>query len=247
MEELKEQVEEKKERIEIVPDIHCRFEWIEHAEQRLKDGKCDKLVFLGDYCDSFTHSNLDMVHTVTQVIRVKQENPDKVELLIGNHDLPYMNSMLYGACSGFRPDAYPEVSKLFADNDKLFNIAYQKGKHLFSHAGVINRWLHLNKDVMDKWREDGDTIADTLNRIRFTHNVVDLYSVGRARGGTRWNAGGPMWADMVESIVDALLGYHQYVGHTPIKAVRKHDIDHATSIMYLDTLPHDTAPKVIEL
>lgn len=237
----------KTERVMTVGDIHCRFEYVMLAEERLKAGKCDRLVFLGDYCDSYTHNNHDMQHTVEQVIRIKSENLDKVELLIGNHDLPYMNNLLRGMCSGHRPEAFPAMNKLFSENDKLFNIAYQKGKHLFTHAGITNQWHHKNQFILDKWKEEEDTLADTLNRIRSTHDVVDLYSVGRARGGMRGDVGGPLWADMVESIVDALSGYHQYVGHTPIRALRTQEIDETTSITYLDLLPYDDAFKVFEI
>lgn len=235
------------ERVMAVPDIHCRFEYVLLAEERLKGNKCDRLVFLGDYCDSYTHSNHDMLHTLEQVIRIKTENPDKVELLIGNHDLPYMTNLLRGMCSGHRPEAYPAVNKLLNENDKLFNVAYQKGKHLFTHAGITNQWHHKNKFILDKWHEEGDTLAGTLNRIRSTHDVVELYSVGRARGGMRGDCGGPLWADMVESIVDALSGYKQFCGHTPIRAVRCQDIDPTTSITYLDVLPYDDQFKVFEI
>lgn len=250
-EEVKAQPKEtvvETERVMTVPDLHCRFEYALLAEERLKGGKCDRLVFLGDYCDSFTHSNHDMQHTVEQVIRIKKENPDKVELLIGNHDLPYISPLLRGMCSGHRPEAYPTMNKLFSENDKLFNIAYQKGKHLFTHAGVTNRWRHTNNRLIDKWKgERTETLAETLNKIRFTHDVVDLYSVGMARGGVRGDVGGPLWADMVESIVDALLGYHQYVGHTPIRALRTQEIDENTSITYLDLLPYDDQFKIFEI
>ena len=49
----------------------------------------DKVVFLGDYVDSFTISNIASYENLKDIIRLKKRDPNKVVLLLGNHDIQY--------------------------------------------------------------------------------------------------------------------------------------------------------------
>jgi len=108
---------------------------------------------------------------------------------------------------------------LFDSNKDLFKIAYQKGDHLFTHAGVTNAWYaeFLELPVLQQIRDEHDTIADLLNKTEQTAGRSLLHRVGSIRGG--YGYGGPTWADRKEMIADMLDGYHQVVGHTVIPRV----------------------------
>lgn len=78
----------------IVPDVHGRSFW-EEALKIISDESFDKIVFIGDYFDPYDdeeeligHSRL--VETFNQIIKFKKDNPEKVVLLLGNHDIHYL-------------------------------------------------------------------------------------------------------------------------------------------------------------
>ena len=51
----------------------------------------DKLLFIGDYFD--TRDDIDastQIQNFKEILEFKKENPDKVILLIGNHDFHYL-------------------------------------------------------------------------------------------------------------------------------------------------------------
>ena len=73
----------------ILPDIHGRDFWRKPVQETLKEGD-EKIIFLGDYLDPYDDEGItDAVAFggLQDIIRFKQEHPDKVTLLWGNHDL----------------------------------------------------------------------------------------------------------------------------------------------------------------
>ncbi|WP_254448585.1 metallophosphoesterase [Spirosoma rhododendri] len=178
----------------------------------------DHVVFTGDYVDSYVYDDDEIVSNLEAIIRYKKKHSDRVTLLIGNHDAQYIHYPLY-PCSGFSYSVQPRLTRLFDENRSLFQIAYQQGPVLFTHAGVSARWLArlLSKTGQaDLLFTPADDLAGFLNdvyRNKGTRNY--LFSVGPARGGHA-PFGGPVWADRSETSVDLLAGFHQVVGHTPV-------------------------------
>lgn len=72
-------------KILINPDIHGRIFWkysIEHKDE------FDKIVFLGDYLDPYSLNLLETEEdNFKEIIQFKKDNPDKVVLLLGNHEI----------------------------------------------------------------------------------------------------------------------------------------------------------------
>ena len=65
----------------------------------------DKIIFLGDYCDSHCHgqiSDFAILENLRQIIEFRKACPHKVVLLLGNHDVHYMYHKEVDECSGFR-------------------------------------------------------------------------------------------------------------------------------------------------
>ncbi|HEY8781210.1 MAG TPA: metallophosphoesterase [Mucilaginibacter sp.] len=197
----------------IIGDLHGKDCWKE-----INISAYDKVVFLGDYVDHWNLPDLKISQNLEEIIKLKSKHPKKIELLLGNHDVQYLHYPHF-RCSGFRPSMQRSLTWLFDSNKDLFKIAYQKGDHLFTHAGVTNAWYaeFLELPVLQQIRDEHDTIADLLNKTEQTAGRSLLHRVGSIRGG--YGYGGPTWADRKEMIADMLDGYHQVVGHTVIPRV----------------------------
>jgi predicted MPP superfamily phosphohydrolase len=213
----------------IIPDIHGSSKW-----KALIEEPHDYTIFLGDYCDSYTHTNKEIFENLKDVIQYKQDNQNCV-LLLGNHDVHYalLKTKLFKSvlCSGFRPEMSHDLNELFTTNVKNFQLAFEYKNYLFTHAGVTKMWA-------DTYLKPDLPIADQLNDLYKTKTDC-VFTVGKRRGG--WsNYGGPLWTDKSEfdqNILSLLPGVHQIVGHTPVPEITtcKHNTDHE-SVVFCDYL-----------
>ncbi len=223
----------------IIGDLHGKDCWKE-----ININNYDKVIFLGDYVDHWTLPDADIYRTLNEVIELKITHPEKVELLLGNHDVQYLYFPRY-LCSGYRPSMQKLLTMLFNDNKRLFKIAYQKGNHLFSHAGVTNNWYQQfeQNSLIAQIKDEGDNLADLLNKTDHTSLRSLLHHAGKSRGGD--GGGGVTWADRSELIEDMLHGFHQVAGHTVIKEVEI--VSHANeSVTFIDVLDYVTYFHEIE-
>ncbi|HZY39739.1 MAG TPA: metallophosphoesterase [Mucilaginibacter sp.] len=197
-----------------IGDLHGRDNW-QHINTKIYD----KIIFLGDYVDSHTLSDLAILENLKKIIALKKRQPEKVDLLLGNHDAHYFHYPRF-QCSGFRPTMQRGLTALFRNNAHIFRIAYQKGNYLFTHAGVTNNWYNeiLRSPVLLEICEQEKTLAGQLNRLERTKHNGILYDAGIERGG--YGYGGPLWADLKETFTDMLHGYNQVVGHTCVEEIR---------------------------
>ncbi|GAB3316416.1 metallophosphoesterase [Larkinella ripae] len=217
-----------------IPDLHGRNSWLQ-----VDVDQYDKVIFLGDYTDSYDLSDDTILTNLQQIIALKQQHVHKVVLLIGNHDAQYLHFPHY-RCSGFRASMQTALSEVFIQNRSLFQIAHQEGPYLFTHAGVSNRWLaHLPKATFNGNPElnlrTSDQLADWMNTMHQDRTLrTTLFDVSYLRGGFD-EAGGPVWADKRETSTDYLPGFHQIVGHTPVPDFLTIG-DQTSSITYTDVL-----------
>lgn len=134
-----------------------------------------------------------------------------------------------------------EVNKILCENKNLFNIcklinislplySIPSQKLLFSHAGFTQDWVRgnyywLNETHFDELDDFNDRFKDfqlpdleeKINSAMDSYKILDkVLQVSYLRGG-RSQFGGPLWADKDESANTYLMGYHQFVGHTPLK------------------------------
>ena len=190
-------------KILINPDIHGRVFWkysIEHKDE------FDKIIFLGDYLDAYSPDLLlKEKDNFKEIIQFKKDNPDKVILLLGNHDCSYINDKIYTA-SRYNPFKHNSYQKLFLDNIDLFQLIYIYDKYLFSHAGVYQKWMDLNKLTLK------DLLDCDLDKLSKSLNWIDYF-----RGGF-YDVGSCIWADIRDSGTEKLLkGYYHIFGHTQLK------------------------------
>ena len=134
-------------------DIHGRDCWKDIVA---KHPEADKFVFLGDYVS--THEGISATKqcdNLREILDFKTENPDKVVLLRGNHDMQHLGYH-WGECSGY----FREVANWLAEpymKQRFLSLTQWVFVHdcfVFSHAGVSQEWLkNVGLDDVNKINE----------------------------------------------------------------------------------------------
>ena len=231
--------------------------WEETLDLRFSD--IDKVVFVGDYFDSFDVNNVIMKKNAEDLFLFKRCYPDRVEMLWGNHDVSYWYKE--EACSGFRGEMYVDFHEILYANKDNLKVAFQIGNVLWSHAGVTDsfykklmlkewnddvkeheRWVSLGDETHEKPDLSRYTIANFLN-FKWYEKWRPLFNVGKRRGGFDLIPG-PLWADQAELQNDMLNGVFQFVGHTPVPYVKgTYDANHG--VCFLDCLERRNSKGVV--
>ena len=126
-------------KILIVPDVHGRKFW--HKAKEMID-EVDQVVFLGDYLDPYSREGItfeDALNEFEQILEIKEKHSDKVVLLVGNHDMHYIQ-LEFMNCSRLNVYRRVEIHDLFMNNIDKFQLIHEIDKYLFSHAGVYLEW-----------------------------------------------------------------------------------------------------------
>lgn len=157
----------------IAPDIHGRTFWEDLFTEYDFANSNNKVIFLGDYHDLYSNEGLNprnSIENFKKIIQLKKDYPDRVILLLGNHDLHYI-ARCYETC---RMDYrnWSILHDLFINNLDLFKITHfdrlPNGKSiLFSHAGVSRIWLkHTVKSLYDAIEDyKDDYVKDSTDVI----------------------------------------------------------------------------------
>lgn len=208
----------------IVPDVHGREFW-----KRSISGDYKAIVFLGDYLDPYSVDQVygaDALNCLIEIVNLKKMFPDKVHLLLGNHDIPYFQPDIF--IPGPRHDwnIHARAEKVFKENRKLFEVAWQEGSYLFSHAGITRGWLTQNG-----WGGQipfPESVAEWLDNMSYGEiGLGQLAQCGEPRWGD-YEYGSPLWADWMELLEDQVTGkgpllpggLFQVVGHSMGNAAR---------------------------
>ena len=199
----------------IIPDLHGREFWRGAVKDLDRD---TRVVFLGDYLDPYEDDWIywsDAFKAFLDIISLKEEHPEQVALLLGNHDLHY----LYPALRGSRYNEYQEgkIRNTLEAHLDSFQMAVEYGvggkRYLFSHAGIHSAWAQKHSSLFGPLEQ---LSADTFNHLMFTQEFVNALSdVSWRRGGTA-TAGSMIWADIYEYDLSVPIGPDviQICGHT---------------------------------
>lgn len=235
----------------ILPDIHGRGFWRRPVEETLKDTDAH-IIFLGDYHDPYPDEfNYDddcfqiSVDRFKQILDLKKQYPDRITLLIGNHDCGY--AIGDDICSS-RMDRWHrrELEKLFQENKESFQLAYEcdiASRHfIFSHAGILKGWADLVWG--DEAKDPEFNIVEHLNNAWLMDDYAILDTLGDYdswRGWGGYQYGSPVWSDIrswAEVTPEETYGFN-IVGHTqlqrPIVLGQIADLD-CRKAFYLDDL-----------
>ena len=121
-----------------IGDIHGRRAW----KDIVMEHECDKVVFVGDYFDSFYIDGNTQLNNFLDIIEYKKANPGKVRLLLGNHDFHYLPGV-FGSYSGYNAVFSGQFREKLNDaiRHRLIKICWFKDGIMFSHAGISKEWL----------------------------------------------------------------------------------------------------------
>jgi predicted MPP superfamily phosphohydrolase len=117
----------------VLGDTHGRSNW----KLAVHQDKPDRVIFIGDYFDSFEISGIEQIANFKEIIKYKEDNPQvEVVLLIGNHDHHYFPEVGYTGTSGYQSGIAPSITQIIDENRNHLQMAYGFGEYLFTHAGV---------------------------------------------------------------------------------------------------------------
>lgn len=203
-------------KILIIGDVHGRQFWKDACLNHKNE--FEKIVFLGDYVSPYPYeeiSNNEAIDVFEDVLKFKKENPDKVVLLIGNHDLSYFNPSICDCRTDYTN--WNKLNGMYFENMKLFDLAWETNignkRYFFSHAGVRKAWFDKwVKNKLFKWDNDDFPPVDYFNNLLHAtyddeqslnttsaHNfdtAMGVYSTYRGWDG--WDYGSIVWADIRE-------------------------------------------------
>jgi len=202
-----------------IGDVHGLADWKEIVAEALS--KQQNIIFVGDYLDSFHVKAAYQMYNLKEIITLKKKYPDRITLLLGNHDWSYIYNEIN--ISGFQHKYWYEYKGIFDNDLDLFDVAwgYRNWKTqkytLVTHAGLTFKYWkdHISSKFNDKYDSyyNKIDINDDLHQIlnKFKGDRV-LWKVGSMRGGT--GTPGPLWADYLELLEDPYPEINQVFGHT---------------------------------
>lgn len=198
----------------IIPDTHGRSFW----KEAVSGNETVPVVFLGDYLDPYGFeciSNSEAWNNFMDIVNFKTANPDRVHLLLGNHDCGYLDRNI-NECRRDSQNAMRN-QRFFRENIALFDMVYEvtvsDRRLLLSHAGVNRKWYEWHFGKKSDFRPD--VLNDMLHGDRYEDLMRILADVSGWRGGDS-GFGSIVWADICEFREEgtALEGITQIVGHT---------------------------------
>jgi hypothetical protein len=223
-----------------------KFEhWKREIQSRSKDSLEEeyplndyhRIIFIGDYVDSFTISDDKILQNLRDIILLKREYPEKIILLIGNHDVQYIDNDHF--CSGYRGTMRFDLHQTFNENLDLFQMAHyeeipllegrRNRKVLWTHAGVTQGWLNdLDRSAFYNTKhrfyeilKDNQTDRiDQKLQLAWALRLTPIFAVDSYSGGSSSWAG-PIWVRPHILSYENLTGIDQIVGHTPKSTIIK--------------------------
>lgn len=191
-----------------VGDIHGRETWKRVLE---KEKDYDHFVFVGDYFDAFPPMTPERIfETFKEIMAFKAAYPDRVHMLIGNHDFQYMPvSGGTERYSGYNPITQLNLGDV-GEWWKWTQAAWQYEDILFTHAGLTKTWA-------DEWLR-GDTFATNAAGLindayeRFPE-AFKFFDGDKSYCGENVNQS-PFWVRPDTLETDMYPGLRMVVGHT---------------------------------
>jgi hypothetical protein len=184
--------------IAICPDIHGTHCWLKAKD---KIDSIDKVIILGDIFDNWSNVWPDQMTNAKNIVQLKKDYPNKVDLLWANHDTSYF---LDERCSGYQVVHALDIKEFFRDNKQYFQAVSIYDNWIFSHAGISAPWMSCC-GIKSPF-EINQLFLDRPNYFRW---------VGPNGYGRNDNES-PMW--IRENLKDCNIPkYNQVIGHTELQ------------------------------
>lgn len=208
-----------------IPDTHGRPFAIDALSKREKD---EDAVLFGDYLEPYPNEGISpemAIEVFEEILDIKKESPDKIHLLLGNHDFACIDESMITCRHDYRNAK--RITQLFHDNLDLFDIAYEHEfgdkTYVLSHAGFHRSWIENVKMEFEDPFDNRDIVKKMNEYFHQDYKqllpVLKMYSFYRG-GGLFY--GSCIWADVREylsaSNVDGPIfdGCYQVFGHTQL-------------------------------
>lgn len=227
-----------------ISDVHGRDLWKEQVEKY----DFDHCVFTGDYLDSFDIDGETQYKNFLEIIDFKRANPDKVTLLVGNHDVSYMDA--YCQCSGYQNNKAYDFKILLLELYKNKEIQACKimGYYLFVHAGITKTWFKKYKiaELMEALNCD---LEEAVNEFFYTRidafcfedapNNIPVHAISYY-GDNVWQS--PLWVRPESLVKDKIEGFTQVVGHTQVEKPALFN-----DVWFTDSQEYNTEPLILDI
>lgn len=215
-----------------IGDIHGRSTWKEIVEV---EHDADRIVFIGDYFDSFNIPVIDQLVNFREIVALKQKYPEKVVLLIGNHDFHYMpyapGERYSGYSEAYAREIWLNLKEILSQMQIIHIERFASVNYLFSHAGVTQSWLEVAQESIG-------TIND-MNPVKLSFDSEDKSGYGQSIYQS------PIWVRPESLVMDVAEdeNYVQVVGHTRQPNVKYYEGEYAARVILIDC--HDTVPEYL--
>lgn len=200
-------------KVVVLSDTHGRTLWVDIVQ---KEQEADKYIFLGDYFDPYDKRSIeDMLQNFRHILSFQKQYPDKVVLLIGNHDIGY-TKYCHERYSRYDSKNAEEIQ--YALTKAIKNHSLQLStiwdNVLYTHAGVTNTWLQQEYGGdLKAFLDDCMLKKANADKYFFENHGSPFDFYGNHRGHS------PMWVRTRPLIEDAIDGVKQVVGHTQLEKV----------------------------
>lgn len=216
-------------KILILGDIHGRTVW----KNILEKEQPQQVIFLGDYVGS--HDNIpaqQQIDNLEAILSLKEERPDDIILLRGNHDLQHLGYW-WAECSNLSHKvqnymATDEYRQRFLSSTQwIHEFSCGGQKIICSHAGVSAVWLS----------NTGIGTVERINSCKPSENFS--FRPGRFSDHNGESCTQPCTWIRPKSLAEcAVEGYVHIVGHTPQERVTHERINDQTEMWLVDALAH---------
>lgn len=192
----------------ILGDIHGRPFW----KAIVAKERPDLTIFLGDYVTTHERYTSEMqLEQLKAILDYKEENPDKVIILRGNHDLDglgYYWAQCYPSAADVRLEMgkdKPLGQRFLKNSQWLYGMEVDGKPTLFAHAGVTTPWLNAILK-MDRFDIDEINRMEPSEKFAFTGGRWDNYGTDPEQSCT--------WVRPQTLSKYHIPGWNQIVGHT---------------------------------
>jgi hypothetical protein len=231
----------------VIGDTHGRSNW----KLAIHQEKPNRVIFIGDYFDSFELSGVEQINNFKEIIDYKKSNPQvEVILLIGNHDHHYFPEVGYTGTSGFQTGIAPSIMQVVDENRHHLQMAYGFGEYLFTHAGVSPVFMDQVFGEND-WSKE-NVVVDLNEMFRYKPRAFDFNGFEATGDSTTQT---PIWI-RPRSLKSANKkhskglnkDYIQIVGHTQMRRLNLDESDKFTGGRYyfIDTMDTSGQYLIIE-
>lgn len=204
-------------RILIIPDIHLQTDFAERAlAHGLAEG-AERVVLLGDLFDNTYDTPAQNAAMARWLMTTKQRLGERLVVLVGNHDLSYLEFLARNPeaservryrpkhrCSGFDVEKAEAIRDAVSpDFSSWWRLHHREDGVLFTHAGAD---AAQEPELESQWAEALASVRDPASPCH------PLLACGAVRGGAAGTRPGVVWRDLSEFADETPV--FQIFGHT---------------------------------